>query len=93
MRWKSEYKDSYDDGIVNKSITISRLAADLLIDNEIENASGFINDLIIEALNEKDLFKKRLIGNISKARIELKKTYGVETSFECLGQNTLEVPK
>lgn len=82
MRWKSEYKDSYDDGIVNKSITISRMAADLLDENEIENASGFINDLIIEALNEKDLFKKRLILNITKSRTELKKTYGIETNFE-----------
>ena len=78
MRYKSEYPDSYREGIRNKSFTISAVAEELLNENEIENASAMINDLIIEALSEKDLFKKRILSGINRAIKEMKDRYGEE---------------
>ena len=82
MRYKSEFPQSYEDGVVNMSVTLSRAAKDMLTANEIDNASAFLNDLVIEALQEKDYFKKRLMASINASREALRKQYGVETELK-----------
>lgn len=82
MKYKTEYPQAYAEGVINKSVTLSRVAVDLLELNEIDNSSAFINDLLIDALQEKDFFKKKLISQITNARETLKQKYGIETNFE-----------
>jgi hypothetical protein len=84
MKYRTEYPRSYDEGIVNKSITLSKMAFDLIRENEISNESAFINDLIIDALNEKDLFKKRIVKQISTLRQELQQKHNVGSTFELI---------
>lgn len=72
MRYKSEYRQSYDEGTVNKSFSISKIAFDMLQEN-IENQSAFINDLIIDALQEKDFFKRKLLKQVTGIQEDLKK--------------------
>lgn len=81
MQYKTEYPEAYADGVINKSVTLSRTSIDLMNENEISNQSAFINDLIMDALQEKDFFKKRLMQQITSARDTLEKKYGVETIF------------
>ncbi len=76
MKYETLYPSAYDEGVRNKSITLSGIAVELLRDNEIENESAFINDLIIEALQEKDFFKKRLLGSINTMANDYYKKYG-----------------
>lgn len=78
MKYRSEFPDSYKEGIRNKSFTISAVAEELLQESEIDNASALINDLIIEALQEKDMFKKRVMGGINRALKEMKEKYNEE---------------
>jgi hypothetical protein len=78
--YKSEYPNSYEDGIVNKSITISRVAQDLLNENTIENVSSFLNDLIIDALQEKGFYERRHIKMLNKIKEDMKKA-GMEMEF------------
>ena len=80
-RYRSEYPESYTEGSINRTFSLSKAAFDLLNEN-IDNASPFINDLILEALQEKDFFKKRLMGQMSKIREELRQKYGVDTEVE-----------
>lgn len=91
--YESDYPESYCEGVVTKSITISRVAADLLDENEVPNTSGFINDLIIDALQEKEYFKKRLVGRITKIRDELARKYQLKTSFGLCTDEEVEVEK
>lgn len=84
MRYRSEYPQAYQDGVITKSVTLSRTASDLLNENEIDNQSAFINDLIIDALQEKDFFKKKMLAAINTERERLEKTYGIRTNFEVL---------
>jgi hypothetical protein len=72
MRYKSEYPQSYTEGIVNKTFSLSKDALDLLNEN-IENQSAFINDLIIEALQDKAWYKRRLAKQITQMQEEAKK--------------------
>jgi len=72
MRYKSEYRHSYEEGTVNKSFSISKIAFDMLQEN-IENQSAFINDLIIDALQEKDFFKRKLLKQVTGIQEDLKK--------------------
>jgi len=83
-RYESEYPESYKEGVVTKSCTLSRVAKDLLDENEITNQSAFINDLIIEALQDKHFFRNRIIAQISKNRLELEQKYQILTNFEVL---------
>jgi len=71
-----EYEYSYADGIVNKSITLSIMAQRLLDDNEIKNTSKFINSLVIEALEDKEYFKKQHLRIINKQISQLDKLTG-----------------
>jgi len=82
MRYRTEYPHAYQDGVVTKSITLSRSALDLMNENEIDNQSAFINDLIIDALQDKDFFKKKLLAAINTERDRLEKTYGIITTFD-----------
>lgn len=81
-RYKSEYPDSYREGTVNRSFSISKVAHDLLDLNDIGNQSGFVNDLIIDALNEKDFFKKKLLAQMSNSAEELRKKYNLDVTIE-----------
>lgn len=81
-RYKSEYPDSYREGTVNRSFSISKVAHDLLDSNEIGNQSGFVNDLIIDALQEKDFFKRKLVASLNANAEELRKRYGVNVNLE-----------
>lgn len=81
-RYKSEYPDSYKEGTVNRSFSISKIAHDLLDQNEIGNQSGFVNDLIIDALHEKDFFKRKLLSAMNANAEELRKRYGVTVNLE-----------
>ena len=78
MRYKSEYPDSYKEGIRNKSFSISSVASELLDVNDVDNESAFVNDLIINALQEKEFFKKKLMAQITTARKELKDKFGID---------------
>ena len=84
MRYRSEYPHAYEEGVINKSVTLSRVAYDLLSSNEIDNQSAFINDLIIDALQEKDYFKKKLLSQINADRQRLEKSFGVTSEFKVL---------
>jgi len=90
MRYKTAYKESYTDGIVNKSFTITKVALDMLEENEIDNVSAFVNDLIIDALQEKDFFKKKLISQITNCRDELDKKYGFKTLLQVMNDDKKE---
>lgn len=81
-RYKSEYPDSYREGTVNKTFSISKVAFDLIDQNEISNASGFVNDLIIEALQEKDFFKRRLVAQLNTTAEDLRKKYGLNVELQ-----------
>lgn len=81
-RYKSEYPDSYREGTVNRSFSISKIAHDLLDQNDIGNQSGFVNDLVIDALQEKDFFKRKLVAQINANAEELRKRYGMDISLE-----------
>lgn len=70
MKYKSEYRHAYTEGTVNKTFSISKVAFDLLNDN-IDNQSPFVNDLIIDALQEKDFFKRRLIKQANLLQVDL----------------------
>lgn len=72
-RYKSEYEHTYNEGVVNKSVTISVVAWDLVTENEVEPFSRFINDLIIEALQDGNFWKKRELAVINKAKENLEK--------------------
>jgi len=78
----SEYDASYAEGVVNKSITISTIANELLYENQIQNISKFINALVLDALQDREFFKKKLISKITKARNELEKEFNTKTNFE-----------
>lgn len=65
MDYMDEYDWSYEDGVVNKSITISITAQQLLDSNEIKNVSKFINALIVDALQDGDFFKKKHLRAIN----------------------------
>jgi hypothetical protein len=81
MRYRSEYPRCYEEGTVNKTFSISKPAFDLL-NNNIENQSAFVNDLILDALQEKDFFKKRLMAQITNAQKELKEKYQVDVELK-----------
>lgn len=75
----SEYEEfawSYTEGVVNKSITISLAAQQLLDNNEIKNTSKFINSLIIEALQDSNYFKRQHMAAITVHRQKLEKITG-----------------
>ena len=76
-RYRSEYPESYNEGSVNRTFSISKAAYDLLVE-EIENHSAFVNDLIIEALQQKDFFKKRAMRQFNSIREELDKKHGLK---------------
>lgn len=76
MAYKSIYPHLYDEGVINMSVTVTRVAKDLLEDNDIGNYSAFINDLIVEALQEKEVFKKRIMKQINAQLRRLKEEYG-----------------
>lgn len=82
MKYKTQYPHAYDEGVINKSVTLSRVAKDLLVENEIDNESAFINDLIIDALQEKDFFKRKLLAQLNQAREQLDKQYNVRFTME-----------
>lgn len=81
-RYKSEYPDSYREGTVNRSFSISKIAHDLLDQNDIGNQSGFVNDLIIDALNEKDFFKRKMMAQVNANVEELRNKYGMKINLE-----------
>ena len=78
MRYKTEFPACYDEGARNVSVRLSEVAYTLLNENEIDNHSAFINDLVISALQEKDYFKRRMFKNLKKQVEEMKDKYGVE---------------
>jgi len=80
MAYRTEYPEAYAEGIVNKSISLSKAAYDLL--QQMDNHSAFINDLIIDALQERDFFKKRLIRQMNAIQKELVEKYGVQLDLE-----------
>jgi len=72
MQYKTKYKEAYERGTRNLSLTVSAKAADLLIDCEIENTSAFINDLILEGLSgEQNFFVRQKISQFNKLQEEL----------------------
>lgn len=72
MQYKTKYREAYDRGTRNLSLTISAKAADLLLDNDIENTSAFINDLIIEGLvGPENYFVRQKIGRFNELQKEL----------------------
>lgn len=81
-RYKSEYPESYREGTVNRTFSISKTAFDLIDQNEISNASGFVNDLIIEALQEKDFFKRRMVAQLNNTAEDLRKKYGLNVELK-----------
>lgn len=76
MRYRTEFPEAYREGSVNKTFSISKAAYDLLQEN-IENASPFVNDLIVEALQEKEYYKRRLMKQITTIQAEAKE-YGLK---------------
>ena len=79
MRYKTRFTDSYSEGRANVTVTLSVLAARKLQD--IDNKSGYINDLIIEDLSENgNVEKKLIVAQIMKNKIELEK-YGMSVNL------------
>ena len=60
-----EYKFLHLGGRVNISASISSYAFQLLDDENIPNKSDFVNELIIEALTDKEREKKLIFGQIN----------------------------
>lgn len=73
---RTEYPRSYDEGGIVKSIRISAISARLMRENDIDNESAFINDLIFEALSEKDFWKKKKYERLYDGLEEYNKLYG-----------------
>lgn len=74
MKYRTKYKESYERGSRNLSITISSQALDLMVDREIDNFSAFINDVLIEALTGvENFFIRAKMAEFNKLREELEK--------------------
>jgi len=78
MKYKTQYPTCYDEGARNVSVRISEVAYVLLAENDIDNTSAFVNDLIIDALQEKDYFKRRMMASIQKQVADMKNKYGMK---------------
>jgi hypothetical protein len=74
MKYHTKYKNSYERGSRNLSITISSQALDLMVDREIDNFSAFINDVLIEALSgEENFFTRQKLAEFTRIREDLEK--------------------
>lgn len=67
MRYKTRFPESYDEGRVNITLSISAKSFKLL--QEIDNASAYINDLVYEDMKDgKSIDLKLAIADINKHR-------------------------
>ena len=81
MKYRTKYKESYQRGSRNLSITISSQALELMVDRDIDNFSAFINDVLIEALSGvENFFVRAKIAEFNKLQQELEKE-GYEVSI------------
>lgn len=72
MRYKTRHPDSYLDGRVNITFTISVKAYRWL--QERENASAIVNDLICDSMEmQASPEAKSLLAEVNKAKIQLEK--------------------
>lgn len=78
MRYKTRFPDSYNSGRGNITLTLSVLACQKL--RELDNASAYVNDLIIEdTANGEPVETKMLIAQINQKKPQLEKLgFGVQ---------------
>lgn len=86
--YKRMFPESYAEGRVHLSFTISREADDLIREKEISNASAFVNDLIVGALRGTEYLTKRALANFESAKEEMLKA-GFKVNVQSIEKNVL----
>jgi hypothetical protein len=78
MRYKTRFPESYNEGRGNITLTLSIAAVRKL--QEIDNKSGYVNDLIIDDLSSGESVEtKMLIAQVNQKKSQLEKQgYGVQ---------------
>jgi len=58
---------------INKTISITQDNIELIVENEIDNLSEFVNELILDALQEKQHMKRLLVKRLTNLQIEFER--------------------
>ena len=72
MRYRTRFPESYNDGRGNITLTLSAIACRKL--RELDNASAYVNDLIIDDVsNGESVETKMLIAQVNQKKAQLEK--------------------
>lgn len=73
MKMSGALAEMYGEGTKQLSVTISMSAWELIVENEISNVSRFVNEVIVEALQDKSFWKRKEMKSINAAKERLMK--------------------